>query len=102
MNNKLLIGIWLCIAITQTAISQEAIPGVGWQKTFGGSGYDGGGGTYPRDSLHTNFKSLLKTRDGGFIVGTTCYSSDGDAAGNTGSGKIWISKVDSSGSIQWK
>ncbi|RZK45675.1 MAG: hypothetical protein EOO97_00680, partial [Pedobacter sp.] len=102
MNNKLLIGLWLCIAMTQTALSQTPIPGVGWQKAFGGSGYEGGGATNPFDSLHTNFKSLLKTQDGGFIIGSLASSADGDVAGNIGYNRIWISKIDSSGTIQWK
>ena len=60
-----------------------------WQKCYGGSGWD-------------YFSSISKTSDGGFIVGGSSYSMDGDVIGNHGYRDIWILKLNEIGSIEWQ
>ena len=63
-----------------------------WQKTYGGSQDDGGGG-------------ILPTFDGGYIIAATTNSIDGDLKGlrtDITQGDIWVFKIDSLGVIQWQ
>lgn len=60
-----------------------------WQKTYGGSSRE-----YPYDIQLTN-------DDGYILVGYT-QSIDGDIIGNHGQGDVWLTKLNSSGSIEWK
>lgn len=61
-----------------------------WQKTYGGSRPDVG-------------ISVKQTNDGGYIIGGSIYSTDGDVTGNHGPEyDCWVIKITSSGSIQWE
>jgi len=63
-----------------------------WQKLLGGSGYD-----VP--------KSIQQTKDGGYAIAGTSYSSNtGTLTGVTtnGSQDVWIIKLDGSGNLQWQ
>lgn len=60
-----------------------------WQKTLGGSG---------EDIIH----SLQQTTDGGYIVGGSTTSNDGDAIGNHGGLDAWVVKLNNAGAVQWK
>lgn len=64
-----------------------------WQKTYGGSGLEGG-------------YSILGTTDGGCIALGRTESNDGDVSGYHGvgvsGGDIWIVKLDASGTIEWQ
>lgn len=62
-----------------------------WQKTIGGSGYDG-------------VFNFLETPDGGTIVGATSDSSiSGDKTENSyGLTDYWIFKLDANGNILWQ
>lgn len=60
-----------------------------WQKAFGGSGVEDGW-------------CIQKTSDGGYILAGTTNSNDGDVHGNHGTSDIWIIKLTSNGSAQWK
>jgi len=60
-----------------------------WQTSLGGSGID-------------RAESIVKTADGGFIVGGISTSSDGDVSGNNGSNDFWIVKLDGQGSLLWE
>src|SRR6478735_7524117 len=60
-----------------------------WQKSLGGSNYDDAG-------------YIEQTSDGGYITAGTTYSNDGDVSGNHGDADFWITKLGSSGNIEWQ
>lgn len=66
-----------------------------WQRCLGGSGGD-------------NANSMQQTDDGGFIVGGSTASSDGDVSGYHDAGSpipssdAWVVKLDADGAIQWQ
>lgn len=60
-----------------------------WQKSLGGTGLD-------------YFSAVKQTVDGGFIVGGSTLSNNGDVSGNHGILDNWIVKLNSVGSIQWQ
>ncbi len=59
-----------------------------WQKSYGGSIYDGG-------------TSVQKTVDRGYIIAGYTFSNDGDILFNHGNSDFWIIKVDSDGKMEW-
>jgi len=59
-----------------------------WQRTYGGSGYDG-------------TEALLLTPEGYIIAGYS-GSNDGDVVGSHGSTDMWISSVSPTGAIEWQ
>ncbi len=60
-----------------------------WQKTFGGSSDD-------------FCYSMDLTSDGGFILGGSSSSNNGNVSGNHGSIDFWIVKTDSLGNLEWQ
>ncbi|MFN0212622.1 MAG: T9SS type A sorting domain-containing protein [Saprospiraceae bacterium] len=60
-----------------------------WQKALGGNSEDYG-------------SSIMQTDDGGYIVGGTTYSIDGDVTDNDGGVDYWILKLNSDGDLQWQ
>lgn len=60
-----------------------------WQKTYGGSNADTG-------------NEIIQTVDGGFLIGSSSRSSDGDLSINYGDLDLWIFKIDAYGNIQWQ
>ncbi len=63
-----------------------------WERTYGGSGTDSG-------------ISIAETEDGGFIIGATSNSDDGDIQCSLHGvfyDDIWLIKTDSIGSIEWQ
>ncbi|WP_348812725.1 T9SS type A sorting domain-containing protein [Flavobacterium maritimum] len=67
----------------------SATGAVQWQKTLGGSNWDG-------------VESVQQTTDGGYIVAGYTGSIDGDVTLNHGGTDYWIVKLDSTGTIQWQ
>ena len=61
---------------------------IGWKKVLGGS---------KGESL----RSMKRTTDGGYLIGGSTGSLDGDAAGNTATG-AWIVKLTPAGAVQWQ
>lgn len=59
-----------------------------WEKTYGGSGWDGDG-------------ALATTADGGFLLTAYSSSTDGDISGGNGGGDVVIYKLDASGNKIW-
>jgi len=60
-----------------------------WQKTFGGSGYDG-------------FNKVQPTPDGGFIAVGFSGSTNGIVTNNHGGTDVWVVKCDNNGNLQWQ
>lgn len=60
-----------------------------WQKSYGGNDQDWAA-------------SVKQTTDGGYIVGGTSKSTNGDPIENKGWDDMWILKLDSSGEIEWQ
>lgn len=60
-----------------------------WQKTYGGSNFD-------------NAMNVLETNDGGYILGGTSNSIDGDVLLNNGDNDFWLLKINNLGTILWQ
>jgi uncharacterized repeat protein (TIGR01451 family) len=60
-----------------------------WQKCFGGTAIE-------------TAESIVQTADGGFIIGGSTTSNDGDVSGNHGGTDVWIIKTDALGVLQWQ
>lgn len=73
----------------QWLVKLSAAGAIEWQKTYGGTGQD-------------FIASLAQTPDGGFITGGSTMSNNGDVTSNMGSHDIWVTKLDSTGAIQWQ
>ena len=74
--------------------TQISTPDVDWQKCFGGTQYD-------------SPTVIIEGTDGGYIVGGSTNSNDGDVTGYVWSdpyrlSNIWILKVNLDGSIAWQ
>lgn len=76
------------------------VPGVRWQKSLGGSSLDFQGSN---DTASSNSgRVMIKTAEGGYLVGGNTYSNNGDVSGNHGASDLWIVKLDSSRNIVWQ
>lgn len=60
-----------------------------WQKCYGGTSADGA-------------YCINRTSDGGYIIGGTTQSNDGDVSGYHGMQDAWIIKIDAVGNLQWQ
>ena len=69
-----------------------------WQKTYGGSSDD--------EMLATLYgnsgRGIQQTKDSGYIIAATTWSTDGDVTNNYGNSDYWILKLDKHGNIQWQ
>lgn len=77
----------ICLATSLLSLAQS--PGISWQKSLGGSAAD-------------EAKSVQPTPDGGYIVGGTTFSTDGDVTGNHGGSDCWVVKLNAVGNIEWQ
>jgi len=59
-----------------------------WEQNYGGSQND-------------QFFSLIPTNDGGFMLGGSSASNNGDVGANYGGNDYWVVKIDNLGNIQW-
>jgi len=66
-----------------------AQPSIQWQKSLGGPNNDYG-------------TSICNTSDGGTVVTGATYLGGGDVTGFIGAVDLWVAKLDSTGSIDWK
>jgi len=71
------------------AIKLNATGAIEWQKCLGGYDDDG-------------CSSVEQTADGGYVVGGSTASDDGDVSGNHGSYDVWAVKLDAGGAIEWQ
>lgn len=60
-----------------------------WQKTFGGN-----------DNDYAN--SIQQINDGGFVIGATSRSNNGDVSGNQGDFDFWVFKLNVTGDLLWQ
>ena len=60
-----------------------------WQKALGGTDRD-------------NANSIKQTIDGGYLIGGTAKSTNGNVTGNHGNFDCWIVKISSTGALQWQ
>ncbi len=70
-------------------VKLDATGNIQWEKSLGGSQEDYG-------------YAIQQTLDGGYIVGGSTASSDGDVSENHGNFDYWIVKLDAAGNIQWQ
>lgn len=77
------------ICLATSSLSRAQSPGISWQKSLGGSGAD-------------EAKSVQPTPDGGYIVGGTTLSNDGDVTGNHGGKDCWVVKLNAAGNVEWQ
>ncbi|MGK4568260.1 T9SS type A sorting domain-containing protein [Flavobacterium sp. 3HN19-14] len=64
-------------------------PIIEWQKSYGGT-------------LGEGALCIKHTPDGGYIIGGSSRSNDGDVTQNQGSTDAWIVKLNTAGNIQWQ
>lgn len=81
LENKGLADYWI-LKLDELGILQ-------WKKNYGGSGSD-------------EAYSIQQTTDGGYIVGGSSKSDDGDVGENNGNWDYWILKIDHLGNLQWE
>lgn len=60
-----------------------------WEKTFGGSSFDG-------------VKAIYKTQNNEFLVAGNSRSSDGNLTKNNGQNDAWIFKINAQGNVMWQ
>jgi hypothetical protein len=68
---------------------QAQSPNIMWNKSYGGS------------STEEAF-SVVQTADGGYVVAGNSSSNNGNVTGNHGGMDYWVTKLDSSGALQWQ
>ncbi|QQR88061.1 MAG: T9SS type A sorting domain-containing protein [Flavobacteriales bacterium] len=69
-------------------IAASQAPAIQWQLCSGGADVE-------------DQPDVIQTMDGGFVMVSTTYSVDGDAAGNHGSADVLVKKVDGVGNNEW-
>lgn len=80
---------FLLFALFLIAGTLPAQPTIQWQKSFGGSGYDGA-------------YSIQQSTDGGFYVSGLTLSKDGDVSNAQGIHNFWVVKLTNNGSLVWQ
>ncbi|MBK8487297.1 MAG: T9SS type A sorting domain-containing protein [Bacteroidetes bacterium] len=60
-----------------------------WSKTYGGSDYDYG-------------NTICKGIEGGYVLGCSVLSDDGDITFNHGGSELWLVKINETGDIEWE
>ncbi|MBC7777438.1 MAG: T9SS type A sorting domain-containing protein [Phycisphaerae bacterium] len=70
-------------------VKTDASGTIEWQRMYGGSAGDFG-------------KSIMQTKDGGYIFSALAYSIDGDISSTTDESDCWVVKIDAFGNIEWE
>jgi Secretion system C-terminal sorting domain len=72
-------------------IKTDASGTIQWQNTYGGNSMD-------------YLRSLVKTNDGGFLLGGYSFSTPSfdKASANNGSADFWVVKINATGNLQWE
>lgn len=77
------------------------VPSIQWQRCLGGSGADFIDDNAP-NIYSSEQKPLITTADGGYLLGGSVQSNDGDVSGNHGGADIWLVRLDRLGNTIWK
>ncbi len=77
------------LLISYCSIAQQQTPFLQWQKALGGDTTD-------------EATSIQQTKDGGYIIGGTSTSNNGDVSENHGHEDYWIIKLDADRNIEWQ
>ncbi|HYV93035.1 MAG TPA: T9SS type A sorting domain-containing protein [Chitinophagales bacterium] len=91
MKNKIITTALFIACFAMNIFAQTCLPSIQWQKSFGGSNFDG-----------AYYQASQQTTDGGYIVVGQTNSSDGDATGNHGGYDGLVVKTDANGNIIWE
>ncbi len=72
-------------------VKLDGLGNIEWKKTYGGNSND-------------EARSIVQTREGGYIIAGYTASNDGDVSGNHSLGNydIWILKINSTGILEWQ
>ena len=89
MKTKIYNSLLFLCATMFTSLAFAQSPGMLWHKSYGGSSDD-------------VFTCMDFTTDGGYILGGSSTSSNGDVSQNNGNGDYWIVKVDAGGELIWE
>jgi len=73
-------------------IKFDSLANIQWQKCYGGTNVE--------ENYYSN-ETITLTSDGGYAFVGSTLSFDGDIIGNHGQGDAWITKIDSTGNIEW-
>ena len=80
----------LLVFTISTCYSQNQLPFLNWEKTYGGSTTD-------------NLNVIIPASDGGYLLGGDTSSDDGDIqSGNLGQIDVWLVKIDDFGTLEWE
>jgi hypothetical protein len=79
----------LLLAFTAIQFSNAQAPTAIWQKCYGGTNDD-------------NIGAIITTTDGGYLIGLSTRSNDGDISGNHGDEDVSILKLNATGVVQWQ
>lgn len=79
----------LCVAILLSGLNYAQAPAIEWQKSLGGTGDE-------------YASSIIQTADGGYVIAASSNSNNGNVTGNHGNYDYWLSKLNSTGNLQWQ
>jgi len=80
-STTLLGSAWIC--------KTDSVGNIVWTKTYGGSSLDWG-------------REVITTADGGYMLGVSTVSNDGNVSGNHGASDYWVLKLDAMGTLVWQ
>lgn len=89
---------FVLLLLSFSTLAQNAVPGIRTQKTYGGTS-----GEYnpKNDSIPWVPKLLVRNSDGGYYIGTSSFSNNGQITGNHGNVDSWIARLDADQNIVW-
>ena len=70
------------------AVKIDDVGDLVWQHSFGGTGIE-------------RARDIAKTKDGGYVITGSTFSTDVDISENKGESDIWLIKIDGAGNLVW-
>jgi hypothetical protein len=83
------LGLFTVLGSGPVTVLGQVGPAVQWEVTLGGTGNDGS-------------RTVRSTHDGGSIIAGNTTSEDGDVQAPLGIVDIWLTKLDSTGGLEWE